>query len=79
MQAGVLQSCGQRLGRHSKVYIVCILDVCVCVCERETETESEKSFPQSSADMVVMGTNEHGVPANPHTPRHPAFLDAPRI
>ena len=42
----------------------------MCVRERETETEREREeFPQSSADMVVMGTDEHGVSANP-TP-HP--------
>ena len=45
--------------------LVCISDVCICVCERERDTERERSFPQSSADMVVMGTNEHGVPATP--------------
>ena len=40
--------------------------------ERERHRERERSFPQSSADMVVMGTNEHGVPATPpQTPRLP--------
>ena len=78
MQAAVLHSCSQSLGRHSKVYIVCIPDVCVCVCERETETESEKSFPQSSADMVVMGTNEHGVPANPPHTQTPCLPGCPQ-